>query len=192
MSALVIFTETGFPHCGCVLDFDRDPQRWLGWQPDTSGRFSGRDLSEWTGGRVDPDTLDGVAGFMNYWGKLCEGFIDRRVRTDKINYYVRFTVEGDEVLHAAERKAIRDYVVKNDVYAFGNRDCVTFARDVAKYCGLETGMTAGVPDPDFYSPTPPSSELMDLLPYELLRKLYRLNPDRVDSHNWDAPGELPG
>jgi hypothetical protein len=56
-------------------------------------------------------------------------------------------------------------VALDETYGFGMRDCVTFARDVAEYCGLEVGGLLGVQ--------------VDFFPYELLVKLHELNEDRV-------------
>lgn len=145
MASLKIISETGFFHVACCLRYDDGHTRWAGWQPVKGGRY-------WT--RED----------------VGRGWIERedKVAAGKVNNYVTFDVGEDAVLEHAEHCMVRDYVVGDDTYGFGLRDCVSFARDVARYCGLETHGVLSHP-----------ISRIDLFPYELLVKLYALNLDRV-------------
>ena len=77
----------------------------------------------------------------------------------------------DDDLDRARHGIHRDYVALDDTYGFGLRDCVTFARDVAEYAGLDVGGLLGIN--------------LDLFPYELLIKLYDLNGDAVVTSETD-------
>ena len=141
MASLRIISETGFFHVACRLRWDDGRTSWVGWQPVKGGAY-------WT-----PDDVG-------------RGWIEREDKeaAGKVKHYVTFRVsDGD--LDRARHGMTRDYVALDDTYGFGLRDCVTFARDVAEYCGLEVGGLLGV--------------RLDLFPYELLMKLYTSNEDAV-------------
>lgn len=151
MSTLRIISETGVPHIACRLEYDSGRVRWAGWQPVKGGRY-------WT--RED----------------VGRGWIEDedKEKAGKVNNYVTFDVRNDSRLEHAEHCMTRDYVVNDDTYGFGTRDCVSFARDVARYCDLRVQDTWAHP-----------ISRIDLLPYELLVKLYHLNEDNVIHHQTD-------
>ncbi|NNF38339.1 MAG: hypothetical protein HKN71_06715, partial [Gemmatimonadetes bacterium] len=137
MASLRIISETGFFHIACHLRWDRGKTSWIGWQPVKGGAY-------WS-----PEDVG-------------RGWIEREDKdaAGKVNHYVTFRV-ADADLDRARHGIHRDYVALDDTYGFGMRDCVTFARDVAEYCGLDVGGLLGIN--------------LDLFPYELLIKLYDLN-----------------
>ena len=171
MATLRIVSETGFFHIACRLQHDDGRIQWAGWQPVKGGA---------------------------YWSKedVGRGFIEREDKeaAGKVNNYVTFRVTQAE-LDQANHDMLKYYFAGNDTYGFGLRDCVTFARDVAGYCGLKVHSLMDHP-----------IARIDFLPYELLAKLYYLNDDRVikaetslgiefdsDEEEEEAPrpGELP-
>ncbi|NNK64533.1 MAG: hypothetical protein HKO98_15145 [Gemmatimonadetes bacterium] len=147
MASLRIISETGFFHIACHLRWDRGKTSWIGWQPVKGGAY-------WS-----PEDVG-------------RGWIEREDKdaAGKVNHYVTFRV-ADADLDRARHGIHRDYVALDDTYGFGMRDCVTFARDVAEYCGLDVGGLLGIN--------------LDLFPYELLIKLYDLNGDAVIASETD-------
>lgn len=145
MATLRVITETGFFHIACRLGYDDGRTKWAGWQPVKGGR---------------------------YWTKedVGRGWIEKEDKEEagKVNHYVTFNVGDDSVLEHAEHCMVRDYVVKDDTYGFGTRDCVSFVRDVARYCGLRVNHPLSHP-----------VSRIDFLPYELLYKLHELNEQEV-------------
>jgi hypothetical protein len=119
MGYLTIFSETGFPHAGCYLEYDRGMPEWLGFFPWPSG-------SSW-----DNPFLGG------------NGRILTDDRESQIEYYIRYWFQ-DRTLSRARNNVVVDYWPRP--YQFLVNDCVTFARDVAAACGLKTtGGPAWVP-----------------------------------------------
>lgn len=150
-----ITTRGGPFHCACQLLFDRGPSTWRGFQP--------------------------VKGW-EYFSEGCRGHIDHSDRSPYVNHWVTFEVGSDDILRRADHAAVRDYNVRNDGYAFGNRDCVSFARDFAGYCGLETDFPFEAAD--FFDPGRLAARHgPDLLPYSLLVKLHQLNRHKVLGDN---------
>ena len=140
-ATLRVVSETGFFHVACRLRYADGRIKWAGWQPKKGGAYWSRE--------------DYGRGWIETEDKEAAG---------KVNHYVTFEVTDDD-LKRAEHHMVRDYVVTDDTYGFGMRDCVSFARDVAESCGLNVGGLLGVQ--------------LDLFPYELLEKLQRLNEDAV-------------
>ena len=171
MASLRVVSETGFFHIACRLQHDDGRVQWVGWQPVQGGA---------------------------YWSKedVGRGWIEREDKeaAGKVNNYVTFRVTDAE-LDRADHDMVKYYVAGDDTYGFALRDCVTFARDVAEYCGLKVSSLMNHPVPR-----------IDILPYELLTKLYFLNEDRViraetslgiefdsdeEEEEVPRPGELP-
>lgn len=156
MASLRIVSETGFFHIACRMEYDDGRVRWVGWQPVKGGAYWSRD--------------DVGRGFIETEDKEAAG---------KVNNYVTFRVSEAE-LDRADHDMVKYYVAGDDTYGFGLRDCVTFARDVASYCGLKVHDVMGHP-----------IARIDFLPYELLLKLYWLNEDRVIAAETSLGIELP-
>ena len=128
----------------CRLQHDDGRVQWAGWQPVKGGAYWSRE--------------DVGRGWIEREDKEAAG---------KVNNYVTFRVTQAE-LDRADHDMVKHYVAKDDTYGFALRDCVTFARDVAEYCGLKVHDLMNHP-----------IARIDILPYELLVKLYYLNEDRV-------------
>jgi len=154
MATLRVISEEGIPHVACRMTWDDGRVRWVGWQPV-------KGLPYWS-------VEDHGRGWIEEEDKEAAG---------KVNYYVTFRVT-DADLDRAEHSMVRDYVVNDDTYGFGLRDCVTFARDVADYCGLSVQSLVGFL-------MSPGRGPVDFLPYELLLKLRLLNSDRVIEEETD-------
>lgn len=110
MGYLTIFSETGFPHAGCYLEYDRGEPEWLGFFPWPSG---------------------------NRWDNFLGG--NGRILTDnresQMNCYIRYWFP-DEIISHARLDVITSYW--STVYQVAVCDCVSFARDMAGACGLKT------------------------------------------------------
>ena len=118
MGYLTVFSESGFPHAGCYLEYDRGAPEWLGFFPWPSG-----------------DRWDNFLGG--------NGRILTHDREDQIDYYVRYWFQ-DKTIAKARMQVVTDYW--STVYQVLVCDCVSFARDLASACGLETtGRPAYVP-----------------------------------------------
>jgi len=110
MGHLTIFSETGIPHAGCYLEYDDGGSaEWLGFFP-------------WATGRWD-DFLGG------------NGRILTMSREDQIEYYVRYWFQ-DKIIRSARLDVVTSYW--SAIYQLWTCDCVSFARDMAGACGLET------------------------------------------------------
>jgi hypothetical protein len=141
MGHLTIFSETGFPHAGCYLEYeDGGDAEWLGFFP-------------WARGNWD-DFLGG------------NGRILTMSREDQIEYYVRYWFQ-DKIIRTARLDTVTNYWTT--VYQPYVCDCVSFARDLAAACGLET--TGG---PAF-------------IPSSLVYDLKRLNPNSSDFNTRPFP-----
>lgn len=159
---LVIAELTPPPHNACRLGFDDRQALWLGLQP-----YWGDELSEWGRGRVET-----------------------RPRTHEHHHFVRFSVDGDDVLEKARREVFQEWDVgrrinehnyEADTYVPFVVDCVSFARDVAEACGLKASVWYDHP-----------VSRIDLVPQELLVKLYHYNEDRVIESNLTSLGTSTG
>jgi hypothetical protein len=107
MGFLTVFSETGIPHAGCLLEYqDGGDQEWLGFFP-------------WA--TEDRHFLGG------------NGRILMDSREDEIEYYVRFWME-DKPLRKARNDTVTSYW--SCVYQVGTCDCVSFAKDLSENCGL--------------------------------------------------------
>lgn len=121
-------------------------------------------------------------GFQPHYDReIGGGRIETIPRDHEHHHFVRFAVAGNEVLQKTRTKVfeewevgdrINDHNYEADGYWIFIRDCVTFARDVAEACGLEANVWYDHP-----------VSRIDLLPQELLVKLYQYNTDRVIESN---------
>lgn len=79
--------------------------------------------------------------FMPKPGELAggNGFIDTMDRERSIDHYIRYPI-SDSLLRHARLSVVTDYWT--EVYQIGTLDCVSFARAMAKACGMITfGLT---------------------------------------------------
>src|SRR5947207_13474850 len=63
------------------------------------------------------------------------GFIDTRNREGSIKHYIRYPI-SDGILRHARENVVSEYWT--EVYQIGTSDCVSFARAIAKACGMFT------------------------------------------------------
>ena len=175
MSAyLMVFSEQNSPvalgplkvpnpfHCATKLHYSNGKEEWLGFQPRTSDK-----VSRLTGRKLK--------------GSLGRGYIQTTSREQHVRNYVKLATT-DRKLKVAKARAINEYEGEDynstfdyeNIYFYGVRDCVTFARSIAQFCGFNV---ANVPI---------LGQDADVLPYELVHKLADLNEDAVISQNLDV------
>jgi hypothetical protein len=133
---LTIYSETGFPHAGSVLEYANGRIEWLGYEPSPGSILGGY------------------------------GYIDNTNHEDRINHYVRLRV-SESALRSARGEVVADYWSK--LYQVGTCDCVSFVRDLAGACWLDTG-----PGPS-------------LFPYQLVRSIKGLNSEWTNYDDWPFP-----
>jgi hypothetical protein len=84
--------------------------------------------------------------WLGFWpGNSMFGAYGRVLTTNEsasVEFYIRFAFE-DSLIVRARNKVITDYY--SGFYFLGVCDCVTFARDMAEACGLETAGWTYVP-----------------------------------------------
>jgi hypothetical protein len=117
MGYLTIFSETGTPHNGCLLEYGDGGFEWLSFMPRSTSIF---------------DVFPGG----NY------GTVDTNDREAAIDAYARFRI-GEEQLVKGRNKTVTDYYSAN--YGLFICDCVSFARDMSVNCGLSGGGIAYEP-----------------------------------------------
>jgi len=171
MADLTIIAElTPPPHNACRLGFDDRGPFWLGFQPAANGAYFG--LDTWLDGRIET-----------------------RPRDHEHHHFVRFSVESDEVLDQARRRVLREWEAgewqpqfdswtAQNYYPFV-RDCVTFARDVARACGLKAPEVWDALESEWHDHW---VSRIDFLPQELLVRLYHYNKERVLESNLTSLG----
>ena len=169
---LVIAELTPPPHNACRLGFDARAPLWLGFQPAANGAYF--DTDQWLDGRIET-----------------------RSRDHEHHHFVRFSVESDRVLERAREQVLREWEAgewqpqfdswkARNYYPFV-RDCVTFARDVARACGLKAPEALDIFESDWNDHW---LSRVDFLPQELLLRLYLYNEDRVLDSNLMSLGVI--
>jgi len=113
MGRLSVFSESGVPHSGCVLEYGGAVE-WLSFMP--------RPTTFW-------DTFPGG----NY------GWIDTSNRGGAVSSYVSMWVK-DDVLVKGRNNTLADYY--SATYGLFINDCLSFSRDMVKSCKLSGGNAA--------------------------------------------------
>jgi len=116
MGFLTVFSETGCPHSGCLLEYSGSFE-WLSFMPRAGSFF---------------DVFPGG----NY------GTIDTSDRETAIDTYARFRI-SDDVLSKGRNTTIADYAAAT--YGLFINDCCSFSSDLSKNCGLKIPPTAFMP-----------------------------------------------
>lgn len=116
MGFLTVFSETGCPHSGCLLEYSNGFE-WLSFMPGAGSFF---------------DVIPGG----NY------GVIDTSDRETAIDTYVRFRID-DGALIKGRNTTVANYY--SATYGLFINDCCSFSRDLSRNCGLRVPLTAFVP-----------------------------------------------
>ncbi len=115
MGFLTVFSETGGPHSGCLLEYAGDFE-WLSYMPSADSSLS-------------------VLGST--------GYIDATSRETAIDTYVRLKV-SDEVLIKGRNQTVKAYL-ETEMYRLFINDCCSFSKDLSRNCGLNIPLTAFLP-----------------------------------------------
>jgi hypothetical protein len=113
MGYLTIFSETGTPHSGCLLEYI-DSFEWLSFMP-------------------------GIGSIFDVFPGGSYGRIDTADRETAIKTYVRFRL-SDALLTKGRNKTVADYY--SETYGLFINDCATFSKDMSRNCGLQVPFTA--------------------------------------------------
>ena len=110
MGHLVVFSESGVPHSGCVLQYGGNVE-WLSFMPRATSFF---------------DTFPGG----NY------GMVDTTDREGAIASYVSMWVDDSDLVKGRNDTLTAYY---SATYGLFINDCLTFSRDMVKNCKLSGG-----------------------------------------------------
>ena len=110
MGHLVIYSESGVPHSGCVLQYGNTVE-WLSFMPRSGSFFN-------------------VIPGGNY------GMVDTTDRADAIDTYVSMWVSDDDLVKGRNDTLANYYAA---TYGLLINDCINFSREMVKNCKLTGG-----------------------------------------------------